>query len=349
MLLGPRPTEGSPVASTTGKDISIASSITGNNLTTTSKPRQLPQKRLARGDDLERWIFAITEYFSLLNTPADQRLRIVGLWRVLRKRFGPSKFEDPQGALSKLLQLGMVEDYQREFKKLMNKVTDIPDSLLISFYISGLKLHLQRELLASKPITLGYVFWLARIIEARLEDKRSTTTIAKPSDLNTGVQVQHLEETTFHKSNKVEETKARVEATAKRSLDANEEVKKAYTRVHGLEKQVEKLPMELQLNHNFREALETRTKRALKISDEKFKKAKSEATTKIRKLTEVYGAWLPPWLAAHLVVYQSYVKNYWKESMFIQRRIWDPGIKIFLDDTLRARWFRRNGECYARG
>ncbi|GKD80031.1 hypothetical protein Tco_1342652, partial [Tanacetum coccineum] len=30
------------------------------------------------GDDPERWIFAITEYFTLLNTPADQRLRIVG-------------------------------------------------------------------------------------------------------------------------------------------------------------------------------------------------------------------------------------------------------------------------------
>nr|GEY22190.1 class II heat shock protein [Tanacetum cinerariifolium] len=50
-----------------------------------------------------------------------------------------------------------------------SRVTDIPDSLLISFYISGLKMHLQRELLASKPMTLGYVFSLARIIEARFE------------------------------------------------------------------------------------------------------------------------------------------------------------------------------------
>ncbi|GJY66250.1 zinc finger BED domain-containing protein RICESLEEPER 2 [Tanacetum coccineum] len=45
---------------------------------------------------------------------------------------------------------------------------------------------------------------------------------------------------------------------AKRSLDSNEEVKKAHTRVHGLEKQMEKLPIELQLDNNFREALETR-------------------------------------------------------------------------------------------
>ncbi|GJU08264.1 ribonuclease H-like domain-containing protein [Tanacetum coccineum] len=258
------------------------------------------------GDDPERWIFAITEYFSLLNIPADQHLQIMGFnlegvaaewfrwmsrnglittWdrfvESVKNRFGPSKYEDPQGTLLKLLQLGTIEDYQREFEMLMNRVTGILDSLLISFYISGLKLHLQRELLASKPLTLGYVFLLARMIEARLEDNRSTTTIAKPNDL---VLVQHLEETTFHKSNKVEETEARVEATmhkekatiekeetiketadtltslqsevasleAKGSVDANEKIKKDHTLVHELEKQVEKLPMELQLKNNVR-------------------------------------------------------------------------------------------------
>ncbi|GKB01143.1 hypothetical protein Tco_0829187, partial [Tanacetum coccineum] len=62
----------------------------------------------------------------------------------------------------KLLQLGTVEDYQREFEKLMNRVMDIPDSLLIAFYISGLKLNLQHELLVSRPTTLGNAFSLAQ-------------------------------------------------------------------------------------------------------------------------------------------------------------------------------------------
>ncbi|GJS31644.1 ty3-gypsy retrotransposon protein [Tanacetum coccineum] len=140
------------------------------------------------GKDLKKWLFAITEYFSLLNTSADQRLRIVGFnleggaaelfqWKsrngmiidwewfkeIVMNRFGPSKYEDPQGALSKLLQLGTVEEYQGEFEKLMNRVTDIPETLLISFYISGLKLHLQRELLVVKPIMLGDAFSLARV------------------------------------------------------------------------------------------------------------------------------------------------------------------------------------------
>ncbi|GKE33288.1 reverse transcriptase, partial [Tanacetum coccineum] len=39
----------------------------------------------------------------------------------VKNRFGPSKYEDPKGALSKLLQLGTVEDYQQEFEKLMNR------------------------------------------------------------------------------------------------------------------------------------------------------------------------------------------------------------------------------------
>nr|GFA86482.1 hypothetical protein [Tanacetum cinerariifolium] len=42
--------------------------------------------------------------------------------------FGLTKYEDPRGDLSKLLHLGTIEDYQWEFKKLMNRVTDILDS-----------------------------------------------------------------------------------------------------------------------------------------------------------------------------------------------------------------------------
>nr|GEW37307.1 retrotransposable element Tf2 [Tanacetum cinerariifolium] len=70
----------------------------------------------------------------------------------VNNRFGPSKHDDPRGALSKLLHLGTVEDYHREFEKLINRVTDIPDSLLISLYISGLKLHLNEE---ASPVVKG--------------------------------------------------------------------------------------------------------------------------------------------------------------------------------------------------
>ncbi|GJZ20378.1 hypothetical protein Tco_0556968 [Tanacetum coccineum] len=119
------------------------------------------------GEDPDSCIFAITEYFSLLNTPADQRLMIVSF----NLEGAAVEWFQSEGVLSKLLQLGTVEDYQREFEELMNHVTDIPDSLLISFYIFGLKLHLQREFLGSRPTTLGDMFLFAQTIEARLDDQ----------------------------------------------------------------------------------------------------------------------------------------------------------------------------------
>nr|GEY25140.1 hypothetical protein [Tanacetum cinerariifolium] len=81
-----------------------------------------------------------------------------------------------QDALSKLLQLGTVAEYEK--------------------------------LLRSKLTTLGEAFSLAHITEARFEDERSTTTIVKPNDLNIGVHVQDLEEMTRHKPNKVEAIKS---------------------------------------------------------------------------------------------------------------------------------------------
>nr|GEX74024.1 retrotransposon-related protein [Tanacetum cinerariifolium] len=120
------------------------------------------------GPDPERWIFSITEYFTLLNTSVDQRLRMVGFslegdaaewfrwmsrnnlittWdeflESVQHRFGPCKYEDPQGALSKLLQTGT------------------------------------RELLVSKPTSLGDVFSLARVTEARLNKQGVVATTNK--------------------------------------------------------------------------------------------------------------------------------------------------------------------------
>ncbi|GJV66954.1 hypothetical protein Tco_1482463 [Tanacetum coccineum] len=123
------------------------------------------------GDDSESWIFAINEYFTLLATPDEQRLRVVGFnlegeaaewlrWMTrnklmtswdgfldsVRNRFGPSKYEDLLGVLSKIKSAYL-------------------------FYISGLKPTIQREFLIAKPTTLGNAFSLARITEARLEDQ----------------------------------------------------------------------------------------------------------------------------------------------------------------------------------
>ncbi|GJW87610.1 retrotransposon-related protein [Tanacetum coccineum] len=124
------------------------------------------------------------------------RNKLVTSWKGFLKsvcafKFGADKYVDSQRALSKLLQTGTVAQYQSEFEKLMNRVTDASESLLISFYISRLKLALQRELLVSKPTTLRETFSLARVTEARLKDQWPTSAIAKTHDVITVVQTNN--------------------------------------------------------------------------------------------------------------------------------------------------------------
>nr|GEX23651.1 hypothetical protein [Tanacetum cinerariifolium] len=111
-----------------------------------------------------------------------------------------------EDALSKLLQRGTVAEYQNGFEMIINQITRKSKNLLASIYIFGLKPAVILALLWSNPITLGQALSLARIVKARYEDERATTTIAKPNDHNIMVSVQDIEETTLHKSNKVEET-----------------------------------------------------------------------------------------------------------------------------------------------
>ncbi|GKE61313.1 hypothetical protein Tco_1511680, partial [Tanacetum coccineum] len=77
---------------------------------------------------------------------------------------------DAEEALSKLLQMGMMAEYESKFLILANRVTWIFENLVKSFYISGLKPTLQCALLRSNPTTLGEAFSLAHATEARFAD-----------------------------------------------------------------------------------------------------------------------------------------------------------------------------------
>ncbi|GJS04995.1 hypothetical protein Tco_0321503 [Tanacetum coccineum] len=80
--------------------------------------------------------------------------------------------QDARYALSKLLQKGMVAEYESEFLMLIKRVTEISESLLKSFYISGLKPALQCVLLRSNPTTLDEAFSLARVAKARFTNQQ---------------------------------------------------------------------------------------------------------------------------------------------------------------------------------
>ncbi|KAI7732737.1 hypothetical protein M8C21_005566 [Ambrosia artemisiifolia] len=147
----------------------------------------------------------------------------------------------------------------------------------------------------------------------------------------------------------------------KGSSDAKEQVQKANKRAQELEKQVEKLQLELDLKSGLRDVLETRSKelekkmletnskiqdlqqtieeqktklqkteRALKVAEDELMKTKNEAAQKIKELTEVHSAWLPPWLAASLSSSQSYLEAHWNNHG-------KPALDTFTKKTLETK------------
>lgn len=152
------------------------------------------------GDDPYSWIFQIEEYFSFHNIPESQHLQIVAFhmdgkasswfqwlknngmlskisWakflQKIRFRFGSSLYDDHEGELAKLSQRGTVEEFQAEFEALMNKVQGVSEALLISFFISGLKIGVRCELQLNRPSTLEEAFALARMFEGEIMDNQS--------------------------------------------------------------------------------------------------------------------------------------------------------------------------------
>ncbi|CAN1341359.1 hypothetical protein LINPERPRIM_LOCUS39140 [Linum perenne] len=121
----------------------------------------------------------------------------------------------------------------------------------------------------------------------------------------------------------------------KGKLDSAEQLNKANAQVVDLEKQLDRLKAEFEAQNVEKETLENRaskaetkldelnsklkdlqkisdeqkskirkTERALKVAEEEMLKAKLEASSRTKELTEVHGAWLPPWLAVQFAHFQ---------------------------------------------
>ncbi|KAI4337455.1 hypothetical protein L6164_015870 [Bauhinia variegata] len=146
-------------------------------------------------------------------------------------------------------------------------------------------------------------------------------------------------------SNSIESLQNEIAALQKKGTsDAEEQVGKAHARAGELENQLDKLKRELEIQNREKVTLETRineaeknihnlnskledlqkineekktkirkTERALKVAEEEMRKAKFEATSRTKELVEVHSAWLPPWLAVHLIHCKSFVEAHWNE------------------------------------
>jgi len=89
------------------------------------------------------------------------------LTQALETEFGPSPFECPQKALFKLQQTSTVAAYYLEFIALANRSPGLPADVLLAFFLGGLLLDLQREVIAHSPPTLLCAVALAKIFEEK--------------------------------------------------------------------------------------------------------------------------------------------------------------------------------------
>ncbi|KAA8549923.1 hypothetical protein F0562_001607 [Nyssa sinensis] len=149
------------------------------------------------GGDPSEWILKVQQFFNYFETPEDHKLEIASFhmegkaltwyywlkksspvtkWgdfvEALRTKFGPSAYEDPVGAFTKLRQTGSVEDYQTAFEILSNKISGVSEEFRISTFLSGLKDELRIIVTMFKPNTLAAAFGLARLQEEEVTRKQ---------------------------------------------------------------------------------------------------------------------------------------------------------------------------------
>lgn len=219
-----------------------------------------------------------------------------------------------QDALSKLLQMSTVAEYQSEFEVLINRVTGISENLLKSFDISSLKPDLQCALLRSNPTTLGEAFSLARVTEARFKDQRSHSFNNKTSSNNSGLQNQNL-------------TTSRFTVSRQEPVDEAVFVK---VLVDGKQDDVKVVGVANEQNSDQPNVLEITGVIGVGVNENNKGVAKEVQYS-------IYALHVLIPLLKRLN--NKYIKKR-KMEVAIQRRLWDPEIKsAFEDNTLRARWF----------
>ncbi|GJS84755.1 hypothetical protein Tco_0751296 [Tanacetum coccineum] len=249
---------------------------------------------------------------------------------------------------------------------LISRVTGKSESLLKTIYISGLKPALQCALLRSNHKTLNEAFSLARATEARFTDlqlwellRSNPTTLGeaffraqvKKDDEDIGVdEVSSAIDGVFdigESSVESIEVRSKFDESSENKENRGGEFDDSLDEINlGLSEEFvirvlegRDVPGEKSREVFSVMPLEAKGRRRVLCyvqGSRRRKRKKSVGYSNGRRDCALFGA----------LVFPLFNPG---PSSFAHKRIWDPGIKIFLDDTFRARWFRRSGECYALG
>nr|TKR79527.1 hypothetical protein D5086_0000271510 [Populus alba] len=152
------------------------------------------------GEDPTGWIFKAEQYFEFQNVDAHRQVQLASFhlssvalqwyrwytkgkgqlrWSELAKallhRFGPTDYNDPSEALSRLKQVTTVNAYQEAFEKLSHKVDELPEMFLVGCFIAGLKDEIRLDVRVKQPKTLSECISVAHLIEERNQFQRRTS------------------------------------------------------------------------------------------------------------------------------------------------------------------------------
>lgn len=90
-------------------------------------------------------------------------------------RFGPTEYEDYDEALSRVKQKGTLQEYQKAFEKLANRLVGWPQKALIGTFLGGLRADISTDVRKFKPRSLRATIEFARMREDELNHTKKTT------------------------------------------------------------------------------------------------------------------------------------------------------------------------------
>lgn len=154
------------------------------------------------GEEPQGWIYKDEQYFEFKSVPLEQQVPLASFhleglalqwhrwftkfqglvaWKEFTTAvllcFGPTDFENPSEALTRLRQTTSVEAYQEMFEKLSYRVDGLPESFLVGCFIAGLRDEVRLDVKIKNPHTLAEAIGVARPIEERNHLQRWTVVI----------------------------------------------------------------------------------------------------------------------------------------------------------------------------
>ncbi|KAF5481388.1 hypothetical protein F2P56_002043 [Juglans regia] len=140
------------------------------------------------GEDPAGWIYKVHQFFSFHNTLPQQRLRLTSFhmegkaltwfqnleesgqltdWesflKALLVHFGPNAYDDPMESLTRLRQMGSVEEYKDKFESLSNRLRGLSEPYMLSCFLSGLRDDIRLSVRMFNPPNLTVAYSLAKI------------------------------------------------------------------------------------------------------------------------------------------------------------------------------------------